>query len=227
MILFSLSKIFPDGLRIFAFAGDFLICAFSFFLAKYLFDFLSPLIGKPPVAFEAWQYLKGHGLGLWLVYAFLNYVLSSLKLILNRSWKLGWPSLCLSTGIYLIWLSYWIEKQGFALKTFFLFSFFVLLSIGIVWRLLILKKLLEVDWESWLHPSLLKAFQRSRAYFKEKPSGLFFVFFMILLTCCVSLLALNQISIAEKLADGAYLSLTMGVLVEFVQVIRDRNKDKT
>jgi hypothetical protein len=46
----------------------------------------------------------------------------------------------------------------------------------------------------------------------------------MLLSCGVSLYAFNQIAIVEKLADLAYVSLVIGVLLELVRVIRHRNE---
>jgi hypothetical protein len=193
-------------------------------MAKCLFNFLSPLINKPPVALEAWQFLKEHGRYLCLGYAFLSYLLSSLKLIFNRSWQLGWRSLGLVAGFYFVALSYWLGQQGFALKTFLGFSFFMLLVFASLWRLFILKKLLEVDWASCLHPLLLSLFRKGYAYFKGRPSAIFVLSFLMLLSCGVSLYAFNQIAIVEKLADLAYVSLVIGVLLELVRVIRHRNE---
>ena len=229
MTSFSFSKIYPDGLRVFIFLGDFFICAFSFILAGYLYNFAGPWIGKSPIAFVAFQYFKEHVLELIALYPFLNYTMSSLKFALNFSRELGWFSLGLTTLLYLVWITFWLATQGFPLKTFFTLSFFVFFVVGFVWRFFVLKGLLrlfsKIDWEDRLPPFFLKYLRRLSTYFREKPSAVFMLAFIILLICCAFLLTFDQTLIAEKLANGAFFSLILGVFIEFIQIARNRGKD--
>jgi hypothetical protein len=155
--------------------------------------------------------------------------MSSLKFALNFSRELGWLSLGLTTLLYIVWVTFWLGTRGFPLKTFFTLSFFVFFVVGFVWRFFVLKGLFhllcKIDWEGCLPPFFLMSLRRSNAYFRNKPSAIFVIAFMILLICCAFLLAFDQTLVAEKLANAAFFSLVLGVFIEFVQIVRSRGKD--
>jgi hypothetical protein len=229
MASFSFSKFYPDGLRVFIFIGDFFVCAFSFILAGYLYHFAGPWIGKSPIAFDAIQYFKDHALVLIVSYPLLNYMTSSLKFALNFSRDLGGVSLGFTTLLYLVWITFWLKTRGFPLKTFFALSFFVFFVVGFVWRFFVLKGLrrlfFNIHWEDKLPPFFLKYLRRLSAYFREKPSAVFMIAFIILLICCAFLLEFDQTLVAEKLANGAFFSLLLGVFIEFIQIARNHGRD--
>jgi hypothetical protein len=101
--------------------------------------------------------------------------------------------------------------------------------VGFVWRFFVLKGLLglfsKIDWEERFPPFLLMYLRKSNAYFKEKPSAIFMIAFMILLICCAFLLTFDKSLVAEKLANGAFFSLVLGIFIEFIQIVRNRGRD--
>src|SRR3990172_5263875 len=60
-------------------------------------------------------------------------------------------------------------------------------------------------------------------YFQEKPSAPYIISFIALLMSCAFLLILKLEPVAEQVANVAYLLLVIGVGIEFVQMVRERD----
>jgi hypothetical protein len=61
-------------------------------------------------------------------------------------------------------------------------------------------------------------------YFQEKPSAPYIISFMALLMSCAFLLIFKLEPVAEQIANVAYFLLVIGVGIEFVQMVRERNR---
>lgn len=65
-----------------------------------------------------------------------------------------------------------------------------------------------------------------KSYFKERPSVLFLLGFMVLLAICSFLLIFKHEKAAERVANIAYFSLVIGVGIEVYQLVKNRNIDE-
>lgn len=59
-------------------------------------------------------------------------------------------------------------------------------------------------------------------YLKKNPGSGFILVFMFLLAVCAFLLIHRREKIAEQVANWAYLSLVIGVIIKFVRMIREK-----
>jgi len=210
--------------------SDIFICFISLCVAVLLFDFISPWIGKSTIDVKVMVFFKENAIKILGLYALLNYIVSILKIAFNRSRNFGWFSLLITTLLYIVLMSFWIQSHDYSLKTFSLFAFFILWGSAIVLRKLVFNKLdkfvRNIAWNDLLAPIILRYSARAGAYFKEKPSFIFIIIFMFLLIVCGFLLSIDKKMIAEKIGNWAYFSLCVGVFIELIQSFICRQKNR-
>lgn len=66
------------------------------------------------------------------------------------------------------------------------------------------------------------------SYFQDNPSGAYILSFIVLIMFGAFLLIFEIVPVAEQIANVAYFLLAIGVGIEFVRILRERNniKDK-
>ncbi|MBI1870788.1 MAG: hypothetical protein HYS07_06320 [Chlamydiae bacterium] len=208
---------------------DGLCCSLSFHLVKFLLIVASSLIKKPPLSNEVLQYIERNTWIFLILYILLNFLAACFKLVFREIERLGYFFLAVTALLYAGGMGFWMKVHGFSLKIFFLLFFFVLWNLSWVSRVASLKVSLilskNVSKEDYFPPILLRNLPRLLAYFKRRPASLFIGIFMILIILCAIFLAFGKESIAGKLANGSYLCLTTGVLIDFIQIILKRRSD--
>lgn len=198
--------------------GFLLISSGFFYLnfkwAAFLFPCLTSLLGKPGFTSEVYKFLRIFQWEWLALYSFLSFGVSSIFLFFKiRGWKWIFGTVLASSIYPCFWLVGKGVEFGLGLKTFSVFLWFSLLIGWIfIWCAFCRK------WNSILiFFGLEEKAQKVRLYFIENPSSYFIIAALFLILCCAVLVNRRPL-IAEHLAKGVYVLLTVGIGIQCIQV---------
>lgn len=199
--------------------GDAIVVSISIYLAILIYNFLGPIIGKDPLSEKTIEYLSGF---LWKIIVFYTiplYITGIIERLMDeRSGVKGHILIAFTALFGVACMVYWI-RRGLSIKTFSVFFLISLLAGTSLWRLKVLPLFIERK-----EKVLSRIPSRIQDYFREKPSAPFIIGFMVFLILSAFLLILKRQASAESTANWAYLMLVIGLIIEFIQFIRNNGK---